>query len=60
MVRQKAFAKNSSKLNNFLHSEVIQLIRHIIIQDQDGQNNNILATQFCNNFFSKSQDGRFA
>ena len=25
-----------------LHSEVNQLIQHIIVQDQDGQNNNIL------------------
>ena len=36
---RKAFAKNSSKLNKFLHSEVNQLIQHIIVQDQDGQNN---------------------
>ena len=27
-------------LNKFLHSEVNQLIQHIIVQDQDGQNNN--------------------
>ena len=32
-------AKNSSKLNKFLHSEVNLLIQHIIVQDQDGQNN---------------------
>ena len=37
---RKASAKNSSKLNKFLHSEVNQLIQHIIVQDQDGQNNN--------------------
>ena len=34
-------AKNSSKLNKFLHSEVNLLIQHIIVQDQDGQNNNM-------------------
>ena len=33
-------AKNSSKLNKFLRREVNQLIQHIIVQDQDGQNNN--------------------
>ena len=32
--------KNSSKLNKFLLSEVNQLIQHIIVQDQVGQNNN--------------------
>jgi len=32
-------AKNSSKLSKFLHSEVNLLIQHIIVQDQDGQNN---------------------
>ena len=32
---RKAYSKNSSKLNKFLHSEVNQLIQHII----DGQNN---------------------
>ena len=37
---RKASAKNSSKLNKFLHSEVNQLIQHMIVQDQDGQNNN--------------------
>ena len=36
---RKASAKNSSKLNKFLHSEVNLLIQHIIVQDQDGQNN---------------------
>ena len=35
----KASAKNSSKLNKVLHSEVNLLIQHIIEQDQDGQNN---------------------
>ena len=35
-----ASAKNSSKLKKFLHSEVNLLIQHIIVQDQDGQNNN--------------------
>ena len=34
-----ASAKNSSKLNKFLHSEVNQIIQHIIVQDQDAQNN---------------------
>ena len=38
---RKASAKNSSKLNKFLHSEVNQLIQDIIVQDQDGQNNNM-------------------
>ena len=37
--KKKASAKNSSKLNKFSHSEVNQLIQHIIVQDQDGQNN---------------------
>ena len=32
----------SSKLNKFLHCEVNQIIQHIIVQDQDGQNNNII------------------
>ena len=32
-----ACASFSSKLNKFLHSEVNQLIQHIIVQDQDGQ-----------------------
>ena len=36
---QKTSAKNSIKLNKFLHSEVNLLIQHIIAQDQDGQNN---------------------
>ena len=36
---RKASAKTSSKLNKFLHSEVNQIIQHIIVQDQDGQNN---------------------
>ena len=36
---RKVSAKNSSKLNKFLHSEVNILIQHIIVQDQDGQNN---------------------
>ena len=35
----KSFCKNSSKTNKFLHSEVNLLIQHIIVQDQDGQNN---------------------
>ena len=35
-----ASAKSSSKLNKFLHCEANQLIQHIIVQDQDGQNNN--------------------
>ena len=38
----KASAKSSSKLSKFLHREVNLLIQHIIAQDQDGQNNNIL------------------
>ena len=41
VVHQKASAKNSSKLNKFLHSEVNLLIQHIIVQDQDRQNNKI-------------------
>ena len=32
----------ASKLNKFLHSEVNLLIQNIIVQDQDGQNNNIM------------------
>ena len=35
-----ASAKNSSNLNKFLDSEMSILIQHIIVQDQDGQNNN--------------------
>ena len=31
---------NSCKLEKFLHSEVNVLIKHIIVQDEDGQNNN--------------------
>ena len=42
----KEFAKNSSKLNKFLHSKVNLLIQHIIVQDQDGQNNDIV---YCYN-----------
>jgi len=38
-LHRKASAKNSSKLNKFLHSEVNLLIQPIIVQDQDGQNN---------------------
>ena len=38
---EKLLLKNSSKFNKFLHSEVNLLIQHIIVQDQDGQNNNI-------------------
>ena len=45
---RKASTKNSSKLNKFLHSEVNQLIQHIIVQDQDGQNNNTLIFCDCN------------
>ena len=32
--------------NKFLHSEANQLIQHIIVQDQDGQNNNITEVLF--------------
>ena len=39
---RKASVKNSGKLNKFLHSEVNLSIQHIIVQDQDGQNNIIL------------------
>ena len=39
---RKASAKNSSKLNKFLHSEVNLLIQHIIVRDQDGHNNMFL------------------
>ena len=42
MLDRKASARSSSKLNKFLHSEVNRLIQHIIVQDQDGQNNNTL------------------
>ena len=38
MMYMKTSAKNSSKLNKFLHSEVNMLIKHIIVQDQDGKN----------------------
>ena len=38
---RKASAKNSSKLNKFLHSEVNLLIQRIIVQDEDGHNNDI-------------------
>ena len=43
---RKASAKNSSKLNKFLHSEVNLLRQQIIVQDQDGQNNNIYLPEF--------------
>ena len=36
---EKLLLINSSKLNKFLHSEVNLLIQHIIVLDQDGQNN---------------------
>jgi len=36
---RKASAKISSKMKKFLHSEMNQLIQHITVQDQDGQNN---------------------
>ena len=39
LVQLEASAKTSSKLNKFLHSEMNLLIQHIIVQDQDGQNN---------------------
>ena len=42
MMPRKASIKKSSKLNKFLHSEVNLLIQHIAVQDQDGQNNNVL------------------
>ena len=38
---RKASAKNSSKLNKFLQSEVNILIQNITVQDQDGQNNTL-------------------
>ena len=38
---EKPLLINSSKLNKFLHSEVNLLIQHIIVQDQDGHNNNL-------------------
>ena len=41
---RKASVKNSSKLNKFLQSEVNLLIQRIIVQDQDGPNNNIIIT----------------
>ena len=37
---RKTSAKNSIKLNKFLHNQVNLSIQHIIVQDQDGQNNN--------------------
>ena len=37
---EKLLAKSSSKLKKLLHSEVNLLIQHIIVQDQDGQNDN--------------------
>ena len=43
----KSFAKNSSKLNKFLHNEVNLLIQHIIVQDQDGQNDISRQAQEC-------------
>ena len=51
-------AKNSSKLNKFLQSEVNQLIQDIIVQDQDGENNNILifATEAIPSIISFSKD----
>ena len=36
---EKLLLKNSSKLNKFLHSEVNILIQHVIVQDQEEQNN---------------------
>jgi hypothetical protein len=36
--KEDSNVRNISK--NFLHSEVNQLIQHIIVQGQDGQNNN--------------------
>ena len=36
---KKLLLKTQSKLNKFLHSELNLLIQHIIVQDQDGQNN---------------------
>ena len=37
---EKLLLKTQVSLTSFLHSEVNQLIQHIIVQDQDGQNNN--------------------
>ena len=56
---RKASAKNSSKLNKSFHSEMNQLVQHIIVQDQDGQNNNIHSYNFiprfnCNGFRTKA------
>ena len=50
-VELTASVKSSGKLNKFLHSEVNLLIQHIIVQDQDGQNNNrvYLLQQTCQN-----------
>ena len=39
-------AKNSNKLNKFLHSEVNLLIQHIKVQDQGGQNNILFSLFF--------------
>ena len=36
--------KTQVSLTSFLHSEVNKLIQHIIVQDQDVQNNNMKGT----------------
>ena len=47
----RKLCKNSSKLNKFLQSEVNLLIQHIIVQDKDGQNNNIPVIIVRDEFF---------
>ena len=37
---EKLLLKTQVSLTSLLHSEVNKLIQHIIVQDQDGQNNN--------------------
>ena len=43
---EKLPLKNSSKLSKFLYNEVNLPIQHIIVQDQDGQNNNKLISKY--------------
>ena len=40
MNRKASAKKKKLKKLNFLHSEVNILIQNIVVQDQDGQNNN--------------------
>ena len=47
-----------SKLTKFLHSEVNLLIQHIIVQDQDWQNNNIIRLLASDSSDEENNDGR--